>query len=117
MNSAMENPDIVAIAVQDAIDALPDEIAPRIDNVAVEIADDEPGHPEILGLYQGIALPGRAGYNLALPDRITIFRRPLERLYGHDPQLLRERTVHVVGHEFAHQFGISDERLREIGRC
>ena len=116
MNSAMENPDIVAIAVPHAIDALPDEIARRIDNVAVEIADEEPGDPEILGLYQGIALPRRQGYNLALPDRITIFRRPLERLYGHDPELLRERTMHVVRHEFAHHFGISDERLREIGR-
>ena len=100
----MENPDIVAIAVQDAIDALPDEIARRIDNVAVEIADEEPGHPEILGLYQGIALPRRQGYNLALPDRITIFQRPLERLYGHDPELLRERTMHVVRQEFRSPF-------------
>ena len=61
MNSAMENPHIVAIAVQHAIDALPDEIARRIDNVGVEIADEEPGDPEILGLYQGIALPRRQG--------------------------------------------------------
>ena len=110
------NEDIVAIAVQDAIDGLPEDIARRVDNVAVEIADEEPGHPEILGVYQGVSLPRRRGYVFALPDRITIFRRPLERLYGHDPELLRERTMHVVRHEFAHHFGISDDRLREIGR-
>jgi predicted Zn-dependent protease with MMP-like domain len=113
---AVEAEDIVAIAVRDAIDGLPEDLARRVDNVAVEIADEEPGHPEILGLYQGISLPRRRAYVFALPDRITIFRRPLERLYGHDPALLRERTMHVVRHEFAHHFGISDERLREIGR-
>jgi predicted Zn-dependent protease with MMP-like domain len=112
----MEDEDVIVTAVRDAIDGLPDDIVRQIDNVAVEIADEEPGHPEILGLYQGISLPRRRSYNLALPDRITIFRGPLERLYGHDPALLRERTMHVVRHEFAHHFGISDERLREIGR-
>jgi predicted Zn-dependent protease with MMP-like domain len=108
--------DIVAAAVREAVNRLPDEIARRVDNVAVEIADEEPGHPEILGLYRGIPLTNRGFYSGALPDRITIYRRPLERLYGHDPALLRERTMHVVRHEFAHHFGISDERLREIGR-
>lgn len=113
---AMHGDDIVAIAVRDAMDGLPAEIARRVDNVAVEIADDEPSHPGILGLYQGIPLTERRSYAFALPDRITIFRRTLERLYGHDPALLRERTMHVVRHEFAHHFGISDERLHEIGR-
>lgn len=112
----MEPDDIVAIAVRDAIDAFPDDIARRVDNVAVEIADEEPGHPEILGLYEGISLPRRGRYQMALPDRITIFRRPLERLFGHDAALLREKTMHVVRHEFAHHFGISDDRLRDLGR-
>ena len=52
---------------------------------------------------------------LALPDRITIYRRPLERLYGHDRELLARNVRRVVLHEVAHHFGISDERLREIG--
>ena len=108
--------DIVAEAVRDAIDALPEAIARMIDNVAVEVADEEPGHPEILGLYQGIPRTNRRAYSGALPDRITIYRRPLERLYGHDPAWLRERTMHVVRHEFAHHFGITDERLHEMGR-
>lgn len=61
-------------------------------------------------------MTGRAGSAFVQPDRITIFPQPLERLYGHDPALLRERTIHVVHHEPAHHFGISDERLRELHR-
>jgi len=51
-----------------------------------------------------------------LPDKITIYRGPLERLYGHDPEVLRRNVAHVVLHEIAHHFGISDERLIEIDR-
>ncbi len=109
--------DVVAKAVQDALDSLPPEIAQRVDNVAVEISDEVPGHPGILGLYRGIPHPNRGGgYSAVLPDRITIFRRPLERFFGHDPALLRAQTIHTVHHEFAHHFGISDDRLREIDR-
>lgn len=108
--------DVVADAVREALDTLPPEIAQRIDNVSVEIADEVPGHPGILGLYHGVPQPRGSGYVLALPDRITIFRRPLERFYGHDPVQLRVQTIHTVHHEFAHHFGITDERLREIGR-
>ena len=50
------------------------------------------------------------------PDKITIYRGPLERLYGHDHALLREQIRRVVLHEIAHHFGISDERLRELDR-
>jgi len=50
------------------------------------------------------------------PDKITIYRRPLERLYGADPARLRREIRRVVLHEVAHHFGISDERLVEIGR-
>lgn len=104
-------------AVADALDSLPEEIAARVENVAVTIAIQEPGHPERLGYYQGIPQTRRGGgYAGVLPDRITIYRGPLERLYGSDPERLRERIRHVVLHEIAHHFGISDERLREIGR-
>jgi predicted Zn-dependent protease with MMP-like domain len=51
-----------------------------------------------------------------LPDKITIYRRPLERLSGRDPERLRREVRHVVLHEVAHHFGISDERLIEIDR-
>jgi predicted Zn-dependent protease with MMP-like domain len=51
-----------------------------------------------------------------LPDKITIYRGPLVRIYGHDSETLRREVKRVVLHEIAHHFGISDERLVEIDR-
>jgi predicted Zn-dependent protease with MMP-like domain len=103
--------------VLEALGSLPRELAARVENVAVEIVDSDPAHPNRLGLYHGVPLTRRtSGYVWALPDRITIYRRPLERLYGSDRERLRERVAHVVRHELAHHFGISDARLWEIGR-
>jgi predicted Zn-dependent protease with MMP-like domain len=51
-----------------------------------------------------------------MPDKITIFSGPLERFYGGSPERLRAAVKHVVLHEVAHHFGISDERLIEIDR-
>ena len=57
------------------------------------------GQP-LLGLYQGVPLTRRgSGYNGALPDKITVYRGPLERLYGYDPEQLRAQIRHVVLHE------------------
>ena len=103
--------------VQEAIDGLPAPLLKAVSNVEVLIEHSAPGHPERLGLYQGIPLTRRTGsYMWALPDRITIYRGSLERVYGRDRERLKERTQHVVRHEFAHHFGISDERLHEMGR-
>jgi predicted Zn-dependent protease with MMP-like domain len=71
----------------------------------------------LLGLYQGIPLTNRTtGYSGALPDKITIYRGPLERYYGGDPAELQRQVKRVVLHEIAHHFGISDERLHELDR-
>jgi predicted Zn-dependent protease with MMP-like domain len=71
----------------------------------------------LLGLYQGIPLTRRsAQYGGVFPDKITIYRGPLGRLYGFDPERLRREVRRVVLHELAHHFGISDERLIEIDR-
>jgi predicted Zn-dependent protease with MMP-like domain len=56
------------------------------------------------------------GYAGVAPDKITIYRRPLERLYGSDPARLQREIGRVVLHEVAHHFGISDERLIELDR-
>jgi predicted Zn-dependent protease with MMP-like domain len=81
------------------------------------IEDEPPPDQRLLGLYQGIPLTRRGVfYAGALPDKITIYRGPLERLYGADPERLRAETKRVVLHEIAHHFGISDERLVEIDR-
>ncbi len=103
--------------VSDALDALPADIAAQMTNVAVTVEDEPPPGSHLLGLYQGIPW-GRRGpyYAGALPDKITIYRGPIERLAGGDPVRLREQVRRVVFHEIAHHFGISDARLVEIDR-
>ena len=103
--------------VQAALDSLPPELHGEISNVEVVVEDEPPAGQPLLGLYQGIPLTRRgSNYSGALPDKITIYRGPLERLYGHDPDLLTREIRRVVLHEVAHHFGISDERLIEIDR-
>jgi predicted Zn-dependent protease with MMP-like domain len=100
-----------------AVASLPDALRKRISNLELVVEDEPPPGERLLGLYQGIPLTRRGhNYSAALPDKITIFRGPLERLYGHDPALLEEQIKHVVLHEIAHHFGISDERLIELDR-
>ena len=103
--------------VSDALDELPADIRELMTNVAVTVEDEPPPGQNLLGLYQGIPW-GRRGpyYAGALPDKITIYRLPLERMSGGDPGRLRAAVRRVVFHEIAHHFGISDERLIEIDR-
>jgi predicted Zn-dependent protease with MMP-like domain len=104
-------------AVQDALDSLPPELRDRLSNVEVLIEEEPPGGRPLLGLYQGVPLTRRgSNYSGALPDKISIYRGPLERRYGSDPELLRRQVARVVLHEVAHHFGISDARLIEIDR-
>ena len=103
--------------IQDALDSLPPELRSRLSNVEVVLEDEPPPGQPLLGLYQGVPLTRRtSSYSGALPDKITIYRGPLERLYGHDRGRLEREIRRVVLHEVAHHFGISDERLVEIDR-
>jgi predicted Zn-dependent protease with MMP-like domain len=103
--------------VGEALDDLPDELGRLMTNVAVTVEDEPPPGQPLYGLYQGIPW-GKRGPNYAgvLPDKITIYRRPLERAAGGDPARLRFAVRRTVFHEIAHHFGISDERLVEIDR-
>ena len=101
--------------IEDTLASLPRELRDRISNVEIVVEDEPPPGQRLLGLYQGVPLTRRGiNYSGALPDKITIYRRPLERLYGHAPALLVEQIRRVVLHEVAHHFGISDERLVEL---
>jgi predicted Zn-dependent protease with MMP-like domain len=103
--------------VEEAVGSLPCELRARVSNVAVVVEDEPPPGMRVLGLYHGIPLNRRSHmYAGVLPDKITIYRGPLERLYGADPDRLRREIRRVVLHELAHHFGISDERLIEIDR-
>jgi predicted Zn-dependent protease with MMP-like domain len=103
--------------VAEALDNLPGWVHQRLDNVEVLLEDEPPdGEPELLGLYEGIPLTQRGlDYAGVLPDRITLYRRPIEREAGDDEGVKRVVAETVV-HEVAHFFGISDERLHELGR-
>jgi predicted Zn-dependent protease with MMP-like domain len=103
--------------VQAAIDSLPDDLRSSMSNVAIGVEDEPPHGQPLLGLYEGIPLTERSSaYSGVGPDKISIYRGPLERLYGHDPEVLQEQIRRVVLHEIAHHFGIDDDRLRELDR-
>jgi predicted Zn-dependent protease with MMP-like domain len=98
-----------------ALDTLPSELGEFMSNIDVVVEEEPPAGMPLLGLYQGVPLTRRSSYYAgALPDKITIFRGPLERMYGDDPDRLRREIRRVVLHEVAHHFGISDERLVEL---
>ncbi len=112
----LDDEDFVRCA-EEAIATLPPELRGAMSNVAIVVEEEPPPGLPALGLYQGVPLTRRtSGYTGALPDKISLYRGPLERAYGLDPEVLCERIGHVVLHEIAHHFGISDERLRELGR-
>jgi predicted Zn-dependent protease with MMP-like domain len=103
--------------VQEAVDSLPAELRDYMSNVAIVVEDEPPGGQPLLGLYQGVPMTRRGSwYGAVLPDKISIYRGPLERHYGADLDRLREEIRRVVLHEVAHHFGISDERLRAMDR-
>jgi predicted Zn-dependent protease with MMP-like domain len=102
---------------QDAVDTLPSDLREYMSNVEIVVEEEPPPGRPLLGLYQGVPLTKRgSAYGGVLPDKITIYRGPLVRLYGRDPDRLRREVRRVVLHEIAHHFGISDERLVELDR-
>jgi len=110
--------------VVQALDDLPEEFLAALDNVDVVI-EREPtreqrlaagvGGGTLFGLYEGVPQTEREGYGFVLPDKITIFQGPIMR-YARTHAEIREIVRDTVIHELAHHFGISDERLRELGR-
>jgi predicted Zn-dependent protease with MMP-like domain len=108
--------------VRRALAGLPDEIRAALDNVEVVI-EDEPradqltgsDSAELFGLYEGLPLTARgSGYTLTLPDKITIFRGPLERACETASELEHEVRTTVL-HELGHHFGFEEDRLEELG--
>ena len=100
--------------VRRALDSLPPRIAAALQNVAVVVRDEHPEDPDLFGLYEGTPLPERGDMAGALPDRITIYRRPLEEEFD-DPRELEEEIRITVLHELGHYFGLDEDRLSELG--
>lgn len=103
-------------AVNDGLDAIPEELLALVDNVVVLIEDEPEGGEDLLGLYDGVALTDRgADWGMVdLPDRIFIYRGPTLR-HCEDADHVREEVAITVVHEIAHHFGIDDERLHALG--
>jgi len=108
--------------VASVLRGLPPHIVAMMDNVDVVVADRPTGEQRsrgsdpdsLFGLYEGIPLTERASYTFALPDRITIFRKPLEAACESDDELVDEIRVTVL-HELAHHLGFEEERIDELG--
>jgi len=101
--------------VADALDAIPAALTSLMDNVVVLVEDRNDEEPDLLGLYEGVALTERGfDYAGALPDRILIYRLPILAGCETDQEVVDEVAI-TVAHEIAHHFGIDDTRLHELG--
>ena len=112
--------------VAKSVEELPEEIQDYLDNVDI-VVEDEPTRAQLkrgktgkeytlFGLYEGIPQTERGShYGMVVPDRITIFKNSIESVCRNDDEIKRE-IGRVVRHEIAHHFGISDDRLEEMGR-
>lgn len=127
-NGRMESDDARARferLVAEAVRALPDFFLEKLNNVEI-VVEDWPDAAtlreakvrrpsDLLGFYHGVPQTRRThAYTLVLPDKISIYRFPIE-MRARDVQHLRSLILHVVKHEIAHHFGIDDTRLHELG--
>ena len=98
-----------------ALDEVPAELTDLMDNVVVLVEEQAAGDPDLLGLYEGVALTDRGyDYGGVLPDRILIYRQPILAICDSEEDVMNEVAITVV-HEIAHHFGIDDRRLHELG--
>lgn len=109
----MKQSDFEKLVVK-AVETLPESIQKKMENVAIMIEEGEIPGGNLLGLYHGIPKIERgAGYTMVLPDKITIYKKTIEKSAGSEekiPQLVRE----VVWHEIAHHFGFSEIQVRKL---
>lgn len=110
--------------ITEVMDELPKEYIERLNNVAITYAD-EPSEQQriklklhcnqtLFGLYEGVPLTKRgSGYNLVLPDKITIFKNPLLSVSGNIFDL-KQNTKHTLWHEIAHYYGLDHDRIHSL---
>jgi predicted Zn-dependent protease with MMP-like domain len=109
------NPDRFDELISDALDSIPSELTAALDNVVVLVEGRNPEEPDLLGLYEGVALTERdSHYAGTLPDAITIYRDALLDVCDSEDEVVNEVAITVI-HEIAHHFGIDDDRLHELG--
>jgi len=120
----MDNEKFESLVIR-AVESLPEEFHDRLENIDVIVADrptreqlaklGNDRNYSLLGLYEGVPLTKRShGYGMVIPDKITIFQKPIEAMCKNDSRIISE-VRRVVLHEIAHHFGIDDARLKELG--
>jgi predicted Zn-dependent protease with MMP-like domain len=106
--------------VDDALAAIPPDLAKRMDNVAIfveDVVERRAGGGRLLGLYEGIPLTKRSsgyGNNVVMPDRITLYRTTICSICSSEAEVAEQVRTTLI-HEVAHHFGIDDPRLRQLG--
>ena len=110
--------------VRRALSQLPSDVKNHLENVDIVVDESASAAQlvgtgienkmELLGLYEGIPLTERYGYDLVLPDKITLFQKPIETICETQEQITEEIRMTIV-HEIAHHFGIDDDRLHNLG--
>ena len=103
--------------VEETLDRLPEYFRAKVTNVAI-LVEDRPPHPEkrgglLLGLFHGIPLTEKSTFQMALPDRIVIYRKNVEAICSTDEEIRQEIRATLL-HELGHYFGLSEEELRDI---
>ena len=108
--------------VEEAVDSLPEEFAKRLNNVSVVVQDYPskellkslklPPWALLFGLYQGVPQTKRASYSGVLPDKITIFKNPIQRVSRTEEEIKAQVRATVI-HEIGHHFGLSEEDLKK----
>ena len=114
------------LMVRSALEELPKEFKDKLQNVDVVIEEEVDmeavkrlglgAKGRLLGLYQGIPLKDRTHYyGMVMPDKITLYKQNIERSCEASGTNIHEEIKHVIQHEIAHHFGISDKRLKDLG--
>ncbi|MDD5098368.1 MAG: metallopeptidase family protein [Candidatus Pacebacteria bacterium] len=108
--------------VKEGIDAIPKELLKKLDNVGIVIEDNPTKEQlkklkvrndySLLGLYEGVPKTKRWEYAQVLPDKITIFKNPIERM-AQSEEKIKELVKNTVWHEIAHHFGMDEEKVRK----
>src|SRR3954468_3592663 len=109
--------------IDQALTELPGEHVKNISNVAI-LYEDEPTPEQrhklalrddqsLLGLYEGVPLSARQGTTRIFPDKITLFRKPLQ-WQAHDAEALKEEIKHTLWHEIAHYYGLDHDKIRAL---
>jgi predicted Zn-dependent protease with MMP-like domain len=109
--------------INQALSELPGEHVKNIKNIAI-LYEDEPTpeqrlkvrlHPNqtLLGLYEGLPLSQRQGMTRVFPDKITLFKRPLQ-YHASTPEELKEQIKHTLWHEIAHYYGLDHKQISNL---